>query len=112
VPSGPPPAYVQHADFRRWVVVNPGGLALRLMGLGFFGLPLAASLTLSRSRDMSFEQMGELATRLRDIGVAFSHGRDWAPSEIVADLRERGLMRGPFTMIAWKGPDDWELREL
>jgi hypothetical protein len=56
--------------------------------------------------------MAELARGLIGLGLPFSAGRDWSPSEVVLDLRDRGLLDGPFTEISWRGPGDWEIRTL
>ncbi len=47
----------------------------------------------------------KLFEKLRDIGIAFSTGREWSPAEQFEELREKGLIKGTFTCIIWHGPN-------
>lgn len=42
--------------------------------------------------------------RLRDLGVAFSAGREWCPAEVFEHLRDSGLLDGPYLRVAWRTP--------
>ena len=55
--------------------------------------------------------MARLAAQLRDLGIAFSYGRDWSPSEVVQQLRDEGLFKGSFNEISWTR-QGWQLRTL
>ena len=48
---------------------------------------------------------------LRDNNIAFSSGREWPPSEIFEELREKNLLRGKYTKIYWSSPRCWHLQE-
>jgi hypothetical protein len=52
-----------------------------------------------------------LFKELRDLGIAFSAGRDWSPSEQFEELRERGLITGKYKHIGWSGPDNYKVDE-
>jgi hypothetical protein len=42
---------------------------------------------------------------LRDLGVVFlGIDKGWSPGDVFEDLRERGLVEGPFEEIVWQGP--------
>ena len=60
---------------------------------------------------MTFEEMATLAGALRALGIAFSAGREWCPSEVVQGLRDRGLLEGEFTEIFWTG-QGWGTRTI
>ncbi|MBA0100612.1 hypothetical protein WH218_16350 [Stenotrophomonas indicatrix] len=42
--------------------------------------------------------------RLRDLGVAFSAGREWCPADVFERLRDRGALEGPYLRVAWRTP--------
>ena len=48
--------------------------------------------------------LARVAVGLRDKGVAFAGGMGWPPSEVVADLRAKGLLAGSIVEIVWLGP--------
>lgn len=43
----------------------------------------------------------KLFIALRDLGIAFSAGNGWSPSEQFEDLRERKLITGKYKHIGW-----------
>lgn len=55
----------------------------------------------------SNEQKAELFNELRNIGVAFSSGKEWCPSEVFEYLRDSGLLNGSFIKISWKEPGNY-----
>jgi len=59
------------------------------------------------------EEEVKLLKMLNNLGFAFSVGGmgGWSPSELFEDYREKGLLSGKYKEIAWKGPDDWIIRE-
>lgn len=42
--------------------------------------------------------------RLRDIGVAFSAGREWCPADVFEHLRDGGVLEGRYLRVAWRTP--------
>ncbi|WP_155874937.1 hypothetical protein [Desulfuromonas sp. AOP6] len=54
----------------------------------------------------------DLLNQLNDLGVAFSAGKEWCPSEVMEEGQERGLVPKPFMRIFWTGPDKWHLKEI
>lgn len=48
---------------------------------------------------------------LRDVGIAFSTGKEWNPSELFEYYRELGLLNGTYKKISWYGPGDWRVTE-
>lgn len=57
------------------------------------------------------EDTATLFNELNALGIAFSYGRDWAPSEIFEYLREKGLLSGKYRRIMWKGPENYVIEE-
>jgi hypothetical protein len=45
--------------------------------------------------------------RLRDLGVAFSAGREWCPADVFEHLRDSGLLQGPYSRVAWRTPQQF-----
>ena len=88
-------------------IENYSGIARELHDLGF-----KSSFGLMRKPISGDQEMAALAAKLNALGVAFSYGRDWYPSAVVADLKERGLLQGEFTEIAWSGPGAWHLKKF
>jgi hypothetical protein len=107
-----PPAHVSIARFDWWQVrgADLPLTALKRLGLRRSLLPWGEINARFRP-PLHFEAMAQLARGLIELGLAFSAGREWSPSEVVQDLRDRGLLDGPFTEIAWTGPE-WVLRTL
>jgi hypothetical protein len=48
----------------------------------------------------------KLFSALRDMGIAFSSGREWSPAEQFEDLRDKGLVSGEYACLVWRGPDN------
>ena len=108
-----PPPYVTTARADLWQVKGADAHAHLLEGLGFTRSPaLGGHFNGGFAPPLDFEPMARIARALVQAGFAFSAGRDWSPSEVLQDLRDRGLLAGPFDEIAWKGPDDWVVRTL
>ncbi|WP_061010552.1 hypothetical protein [Vibrio sp. CUB2] len=49
----------------------------------------------------------ELFRKLRDLGVAFSGGREWCPSDVFEYLRQLELLKGAYTKISWTAPGNY-----
>lgn len=45
--------------------------------------------------------------RLRDLGVAFSAGREWCPADVFEHLRDSGLLQGAYLRVAWRTPQQF-----
>lgn len=95
------PPYVAMAEPERWVIKLSRELRVPLRKLGFRRFPFSSTAELRPRRPLTFEQMGVLASELRNLGVAFSYGHDWSPSEVVQHLRDEGHFRGSFVEISW-----------
>ena len=74
-----------------------------LIGLGFSFDDDYGEYTLLTSGN---DNKSELFEKLRDLGVAFSGGKEWCPSEVFEYLRKTGLLSGNYTKISWSGPRD------
>lgn len=61
--------------------------------------------------DYSQEDRIKLIQKLRDLGFAFSFGRDWAPSEIFELFRDKGLVSGSYKRISWTGPNKYVIED-
>lgn len=104
----PAPAYVTRADGDDIDVVpsdRPQQAALH--ALGFRGAP-GGTLTLKISDDTARARM---LSHLRDLGVAFSAGREWSPAEVFEHLRGNGLLHGTYTRIVWTAPRQYSLSQ-
>ena len=51
----------------------------------------------------------QVLTALRDLGLCFSAGREWSPTEVFEWLRDQGLVSGHYRRIGWRGPGDFEI---
>lgn len=58
----------------------------------------------------SDEEKARLFDELRAAGFYFLLAREWSPSEVFEELRERGLIEGPFTDVYRTGPGEWQTR--
>jgi len=76
-------------------------------------------LTMSRRRSGEFvlpvsdrALIPGILSELRDAGLAFAGAPSgWPPSEVFADLRDRGLVSGPFNELVFLSADQVELRQ-
>jgi hypothetical protein len=46
---------------------------------------------------------------LRSLGVAFSAGKEWCPSEVFEYLRDEQLLSGKYLRVAWTQPGQYRL---
>lgn len=52
-------------------------------------------------------EIARIFGELRKGGVAFAGGTSgWPPSEIFRDLRDKGVLTGPFFEVVWTGPGE------
>lgn len=105
-----PPAYVAEAGPDRWLVKGANAPSEGLRALGFSSRWLSGGLELSPG-PRSDEAAAALALALHELGLPFSAGRDWSPSEVAGRLRDLGLADAPFDEIAWTG-EGWIVRPL
>lgn len=111
MPAPPPHVLTARADL--WQVKAADPHAALLAGLGFRRLPrLGGWFDVTFAPPLGLEDMAMVARMLIEARFAFSAGRDWSPSEVVQDLRDRGLVFNAFEEIVWKGPGDWKVRSL
>lgn len=111
MPTPPPHVTIARADL--WQVKAADGHAPMLEAMGFRRQPrLGGWYDAGFAPPLDVEFMAILARRLIEMGFAFSAGRDWSPSEVVQDLRDRRLLFEAFDEIAWKGPGEWIVRTL
>jgi len=100
------PAYVSMARFDWWQVKCAGALRPALVQLGFRPALLPrGEMNVHFQPQLDFEGMARIARDLIALGLPFSAGKEWCPSEVVEDLRDRGLVTGPFEQIYWTGAD-------
>ncbi len=57
------------------------------------------------------DELAIVFSKLLDLGIAFSAGKDWAPSEIFEYLRGKGLISGKYKKISWSGPGLYSVNE-
>ena len=109
-PSQLPP-YVKEADanFISVKTDNTPEVAAFLGGAGFERRPDRDGLFIKYVPDDDAKV--QLFKELREYGICFSVGREWSPAEMFEWLRDQGRLSGKFKAIAWKGPDNWFIRE-
>ena len=99
---GPDRALIRHASRH--------ARALRRLGFsrpGFFFGPFESVWRTS----LDWAPLGRLAMQLRELGLAFSAGREWSPVEVVQHLQDLGHFDGGFVEIYWGRGEGWTLRE-
>jgi hypothetical protein len=105
-----PPPYVSKADGNEIIVeaVEAPTRAL-LTAIGFVaqsGSNDVYLLSVNGEREKA-----QIFSKLRDAGICFARGKEWSPAEVFEWLKEQGFLTGSFKSIAWRGPDDWLLRD-
>ncbi len=109
--SNTPPPFVSMVAPRKWVPSS----AKELIG-GLSSIPAAVSahgetVTLQASGDDE-ETAARIAESVRDLGVAFSAGKDWSPAAYIGFLKGKGAVAGQFTEIFWTEPGRWGFRTI
>lgn len=85
------------------IQANAGRIGRDLADLGFEPEPGREGVfQLAFSDD---GQRNEFMAQIRDLGIPFSYGPGWAPSEVFAHLRDQGTLSGSFKKIFWRGPN-------
>lgn len=98
-------AYVTQADGHRIEVrLLNGRLRAALQALGFTA-DEGDTLTLPVVADDAAK--AAVFIRLRDLGIAFSTGREWCPAEVFEHLRAAGLLQGGYLRVAWRAPQQF-----
>ncbi len=113
-----PPARVVSVDVedgRRLVRVRPSNLPrskLRAAGGRRRWLDWLGGTWSFESQDGETSLASVFAV-LRDLGIAFEGApAGWPPAAIFADLRERGLITGPYRELTFRGgPGAWEISD-
>lgn len=103
-------AYVVKADddqVRVRTISNTFDLALK--NLGFLFDPNLSSFVKDAS---GMPDKAQLFTQLRDMGVCFSAGREWCPSELFEYFREQNLVAGKYKRVAWSDPQHFTIQEV
>lgn len=59
----------------------------------------------------SKEDKSSIFTKLRDIKVLFSSGKDWSPSEQFEYYRAEGLISGLYHNISWRNVNEYVIEE-
>jgi hypothetical protein len=54
-------------------------------------------------------QKAKVFDALRSLGVAFSAGKEWCPSEVFEYLRDEQLLSGKYLRVAWTQPGQYRL---
>jgi hypothetical protein len=102
-----PPPYVREADQDYITVVGAHAVLAQLGFVPVSGAPGTFRRLLRDVRDD--EEKARIFAALRDVGICFSRGREWNPTELFEWFRERGLLTGSFRSIGWSGPGSFEV---
>ncbi len=106
-----PPSYVRSAvGDKIHIAINPHDEVAKFQVLGFAADPAdSGHMVLAISGD---EKKAKIFSHLRDIGVLFSAGKEWCPSELFEYYRDKKLLSGEYQCVAWKNPNEWEIRNV
>ncbi|CAH0250723.1 hypothetical protein [Stenotrophomonas lactitubi] len=97
-------AYVTQADgIRIGVKLLNDRLQSALQALGFTA-DEGGTLTLPVTDDAA---KATAFIRLRDLGVAFSAGREWCPADVFEHFRDGGLLQGSYLRVVWRMPQQF-----
>lgn len=55
------------------------------------------------------EALARVLGGLRDAGVPMSGGQGWPPAAVFLQLREAGLLSGPFQEVVWLSPVETQI---
>jgi hypothetical protein len=55
------------------------------------------------------KQKADVFDGLRSLGVAFSAGKEWCPSEVFEYLRDEQLLSGKYLRVSWTQPGQYLL---
>lgn len=80
-----------------------------LASLGFLTNEVPDKFTIQTN---SNDEKAKVFDSLRNLGIAFSYGREWCPSEVFEYFRDIGLLSGDFQRIQWRGPDDFYITKI
>jgi hypothetical protein len=101
--------FVSRADANIVQVTNATPQILnKLKLLGF--LPFGDGIL--KKNVTSNTEKADVLSRLRDLNIPFSAGREWSPSEVFSYLRDEGLLDGSFNEISWSGPNQFTIEKL
>ena len=57
----------------------------------------------------SVEARVSLVNKFIELGAIFSEGAGWSPAEILVDLCEKGLVKGPYRVVSWTGQGQYRI---
>jgi len=57
------------------------------------------------------DQKAKVFSRLRDMDICFSAGREWSPAEVFEYLREAGILSGSYKRVSWYAPNEYRVIE-
>ncbi|UQI31102.1 hypothetical protein M3M50_00355 [Pseudomonas bijieensis] len=100
-------AYVEKADvdvIRVQVIDNALDSPLRAIGFS-----TAAQKDIYVFQVADNRQKAKVFDALRSLGVAFSAGKEWCPSEVFEYLRDEQLLSGKYLRVAWTQPGQYRL---
>jgi len=104
-----PDGYVTKADSSQIRVVASNQLLIdELNKIGFiFDNDLLSFVIQTKDNN----EKAIIFDKLRGLGVCFSSGREWSPSELFEYFREIKLVSGTYKRISWDGPNSWKVSE-
>ncbi len=100
--------YVTKADTKKIkVIVINSNIEKDLLNYGF---------VVEQAKEYSYgcldeNDKAEIFSKLNDLNIAFSTGREWSPSEVYEYLREKGILKGSYKRVAWISPQEFKVTE-
>jgi hypothetical protein len=102
----PRPPFVDDVGGARVLVRDPTPALLEVLDLEWRNRGPHGAIEIDAAGD---EAMAAVLSRLRDLDVAFAGGSGArSPATVFETLRDKGLVAGPYSRIAWRGPGRWE----
>jgi ankyrin repeat protein len=94
----------------KWILAGARSFFDRLSTLDGAVATIEGEDVILEAADTDDTAAARIAEVLRDLGFAFSAGRDWSPAVYIDHLKQTGLVCGEFLKIYWLAPGKWSLQ--
>lgn len=108
-----PPPYVSMISYAIFIDhVYDETLVEQLKNLGFNNRSDTVDCYRMNPAPQNRSDLAKIISILRDMGLPFSAGKEWCPSEVAVHLRQEGYITGEIKEIAWLSPGNFIIRDL